>query len=199
VSAQTVILNRKLENMREQFKKNLTAMDEIRSDYEKSLNARLSEMQNEMKEKLADHDASLRSEFETELEKYTRTLNDELGKKIDDISSEYAKLKAENDEMQALMKKTEKELAGEISGLSDKLEKRDENMKNEARRRMEKVYDEFQKFTEKYPHESFEPGAADALLMQMESVKSDFRAGFYESCMALSNQHGNQILLIPSA
>ena len=69
MSAQTVVLNRKLENMREQFKKNLTAMDEIRSDYEKSLNARLSEMQEEMKEKLADHDASLRGEFETELEK----------------------------------------------------------------------------------------------------------------------------------
>ena len=83
MSAQTVLLNRKLENMREQFKKNLTAMDEIRSDYEKSLNERLSEMQEEMKEKLADHDASLRGEFETELEKYTRTLNEELGKKID--------------------------------------------------------------------------------------------------------------------
>lgn len=196
MSAQTVLLNRKLENMREQFKKNLTAMDEIRSDYEKSLNARLSEMQEEMKEKLADHDASLRGEFETELEKYIRTLNEELGKKIDEISSEYAKLKAENDEMQALMKKTEKELAGEISGLSGKLEKREESMKNEARRRMEKVYDEFQKFTEKYPHESFEPGAADALLMQMESVKADFRAGFYESCMALSSGTGFQIALM---
>ena len=196
MSAQTVLLNRKLENMREQFKKNLTAMDEIRSDYEKSLNARLSEMQEEMKEKLADHDASLRGEFETELEKYIRTLNEELGKKIDEISSEYAKLKAENDEMQALMKKTEKELAGEISGLSGKLEKREESMKNEARRRMEKVYDEFQKFTEKYPHESFEPGAADALLMQMESVKSDFRSGFYESCMALSSGTGFQISLM---
>lgn len=196
MSAQTVILNRKLENMREQFKKNLTAMDEIRSEYEKSLNERLSEMQREMKEKLADHDASLRNEFETELEKYTTALNGELEKKIDEISSEYAKLKAENDEMQVLMKQTEKELAGEISGLSGKLEKRGENMKSEARRRMEKVYDEFQKFTEKYPHESFEPGAADALLMQMESVKADFRAGFYESCMALSSGTGFQIALM---
>ncbi|MBP0976772.1 MAG: hypothetical protein J6P89_01175, partial [Oscillospiraceae bacterium] len=141
MSAQTVLLNRKLENMREQFRKNLTAMDEIRSDYERSLNERLSEMQQEMKEKLADHDASLRTEFETELEKYTKTLNEELGKKIDEISSEYARLKSENDEMQALMKKTENELAGEISGLSGKLEKREESMKNEARRRMEKVYD----------------------------------------------------------
>ena len=121
MSAQTVVLNRKLENMREQFKKNLTAMDEIRSEYERSLNERLSEMQEEMKEKLADHDASLRGEFETELEKYTKTLNEELGKKIDEISSEYAKLKAENDEMQALMKKTENELAGEISGFRESL------------------------------------------------------------------------------
>ncbi|WP_044973552.1 apolipoprotein A1/A4/E domain-containing protein [Ruminococcus sp. HUN007] len=196
MSAQTVILNRKLENMRGQFKKNLAAMDEIRSEYEKSLNDRLAQVQQEMKEKLADHDASLRGEFETELEKYTAALNDELGKKIDEISSEYAKLKAENDEMQVLMKKTEKELAGEISGLSGKLEKREETMKNEARRRMENVYDEFQKFSEKYPHESFEPGAADALLMQLESVKSDFRAGFYESCMALSSGTGFQIALM---
>ena len=61
---------------------------------------------------------------------------------------------------------------------------------------MREELDEFQKFTEKYPHESFEPGAADALLMQMESVKADFRAGFYESCMALSSGTGFQIALM---
>ncbi len=196
MSAQTVLLNRKLEKMRAQYRSNIQAMDEIRSGYEKSLSQKLDEMRSEMQEKLSEHDESLRSEFEKELEKYTASMSEELDRKIDEISSEYAKLKAENDEMRAVMKKTEKELSDELGGISERLGTREENMKNEARLRMEKVYDEFQSFSERFPHEYFEPNAADALLMQMESVKADFRSGFYEACMAGSSSAGFQIALL---
>lgn len=196
MSAQTVLLNRKLDKMRSQYRDNVAAMDAMRNEFEKSLSDRLSEMQQEMKDKLSEHDESLRTEFESELEKYSAALNGELNKKIDEISAEYAKLKADNDEMRALMKKTEKELNDELAGITDRLGTREENMKNEARIRMEKVYDEFQEFSDRYPHEFFEPAAADALLMQMESVKADFKSGFYESCMASSSGIGFQIALI---
>jgi len=196
MSAQTVLLNRKLEKMRSQYQNNVKSMDAMRSDYEKSLSEKLSQMQQEMKEKLTEHDESLRTEFENELEKYSSSLSEELNKKIDEISAEYAQLKAENDEMRAQMKKIEKELTDELTGMSDRLSSREENMKREARSRMEKVYDEFQSFSERYPHESFEPNAADALLMQMESVKVDFMSGFYEACMASSSGIGFQIAMI---
>lgn len=196
MSAQTVLLNRKLEKMRSQYRDNVAAMDAMRNDFEKNLSDRLSEMQQEMKEKLSEHDESLRTEFENELEKYSSALNRELNQKIDEINAEYAKLKADNDEMRALMKKTEKELNDELSGMTERLGSREENMKKEAQRRMENVYDEFQRFSDRYPHEFFEPAAADALLMQMESVKTDFSSGFYESCMASSSGIGFQIALI---
>ncbi len=196
MSAQTVLLNRKLEKMRAQYRDNVVSMESMRSDYEKSLSERLSAMQQEMKEKLSEHDEQLRTELENELEKYSADLSAELNRRIDEINSEYARLKAENDEMRAQMKKTEKELSDELAGMSGRLSSREENMKREAQCRMEKVYDEFQKFSDRYPHESFEPNAADALLMQMESVKVDFSSGFYEACMASSSGIGFQIAMI---
>lgn len=196
MSTQTVLLNKKLDRMRSQYRENVAAMESIKIDFEKSISERLSDIQQEMRDKLSEHDDSLRSEFENELEKYSSALNEELNRKIDEISSGYAKLKADNEEMQAQMKKTEKELNDELSGISGRLSSREESMKKEAMTRMEKVYNEFQAFSEKYPHEFFEPAAADALLMQMESVKTDFRSGFYEACMASASGIGFQISLI---
>lgn len=196
MSAQTVILNRKLEKLRTQYNNNVKSMDAMRSDYEKSLNEKLSLMQKEMQDKLSEHDESLRIEFEKELEKYSSELNSELNKKIDDMSREYAQLKAENDEMRAQMKQIEKEITGQLNSMTSRLDTREQSMKNEAQSRMEKVYDEFQKFSSEYPHEFFEPNAADALLMQMESLKVDFRSGFYEACMASASGTGFQIALL---
>lgn len=195
MSAKTVLLNRKLENLRTQYQNNIKSMDEMRSEYEKSLTDRLAAMQNEMQNKLSEHDEVLRTEYEKYLEEYSAALNKELNKKIDDISAGYAKLKEENDLMYARMKEIEKEISGELKSMNLRMDSREQTMREEARRRMEKLYDEFQRFSSGYPHEFFEPSAADALLMQMESVKADFKSGFYESCMASSSGIGFQIAL----
>ena len=107
MSAKTVLLNRKLENLRTQYQNNIKSMDEMRSEYEKSLTDRLAAMQNEMQNKLSEHDEVLRTEYEKYLEEYSAALNKELNKKIDDISAGYAKLKEENDLMYARMKEIE--------------------------------------------------------------------------------------------
>ena len=61
MSAKTVLLNRKLENLRTQYQKNIKSMDEMRSEYEKSLTDRLAAMQNELKKKQNNGCASMKN------------------------------------------------------------------------------------------------------------------------------------------
>lgn len=187
MSAQSVILGKRLDKLRTQYQDNVKSMDQMRADYEKSVSIRLENMQKEMQKKLSEYDEDLRIEYEKELEKFSEELSRELETRIDAINREYVKLKNENDDMRAQMKLIEKELSDELHGISSRLDVREQTMKNEAQKRMEKAYDDFQRFSVSYPHEFFEPNAADALLMQMESVKVDFRSGFYEACMASSS------------
>lgn len=193
MSTQSVILNKKLEKLRKQYQSNVRSMDDMRADYETAVKKRLEALDHDMQQKLSDHDKNLRTEYEKEFTEYSERINAELDSKIEEINSEYLKLKNENDDMRIEMKRIESEMSEELHRISGKLENREQLMKNEAQQRMEKAYDDFHRFSVSYPHEFFEPNAADALLMQMESVKVDFRSGFYEACMASSSNIKFQI------
>ena len=139
MSAQSVILGKRLEKLRTQYQDNVKSMDQMRTDYEKSVCIRLENMQKEMQKKLSEHDEDLRIEYEKELEKFSDELSRELETRIDAINREYVKLKNENDDMRAQMKLIEKELSDELHGISSRLDTREQTMKNEAQKRMEKA------------------------------------------------------------
>ncbi len=196
MSTETVMINRKIERMRAQYQDNLRSMDEIRTEYEASVNRQLNSLQNDMREKISENNRKTYSEFENEFKLYTEQMNRQLNAKIEDINSSYLDLKKENDEMKEQLFRLENELSKNLHDISFKLDNSQMHRCNEASRRMEKAYDNFSHFSSEYPHEFFEPNAADALLMQMESTKIDFRSGFFEACMADSSNIEFQISML---
>jgi len=193
MSAESVLLKRKLETLRSKYQANLRSMDDMRSEYEGSVSLQLKKMQEEMDEKIKENSEKTYAGFEAEFNRFTEDLNRQLNEKIEEISSEYASLKKENDEMHRAMLRLEDELTNELRSFSARKEDEENARSSEAARRMEAAYEHFDEFSGKYPHDFFEPSAADALLMQMEATKTDYRSGFYEACMADSSNIEFQI------
>lgn len=196
MSAQTVLLSRKLERLRMQYKNNSENMESIRKNYENTINTELEEMRADIHEKIISHNEALDLEYEKEFERYTKQMNKHLNTEVEKINTDYAKLKRENDDMRIEMDRIEKEIFKELHNTEHRIVQKENFKRQEAEERMEKVYDIFCEFSKSYPHEFFEPNAADALLMQMEQTKVDFRLGFYEACMANSSSLEFQIASI---
>lgn len=193
MSTETVLLSRKLERLRKQYKNNSDNMDVIRKNYERTVSRELEELRNDIQEKVTSHNEMLSAQYHKEFETYRERMDKQLKLEVEKINDEYAKLKNENDDMRIEMNRIEKELSEELHDMSRRITEKENLKEEEARRRMEKVYDVFGDFSRKYPHEFFEPNSADALLMQMEQSKVDFRLGFYEACMANSSSMEFQI------
>lgn len=193
MSTESVLLKRKLETLRSKYQANLRSMDDMRSEYEGSVSLQLKKMQEEMDKKIKENSEKTYVGFEAEFNKFTENLNRQLNEKIEEISSEYDALKKENDEMHKAMLKLEDELTSELRSFSARKNDEENARSSEASRRMEAAYEHFDEFSRQYPHDFFEPSAADALLMQMEATKTDFRSGFYEACMADSSNIEFQI------
>ncbi len=196
MSTETVMINRKIEKMRAQYQSNLISMDNMRTEYEASVNRQLNDMRDDINKKISENNEKTYSQFEHELNQYTEQMNIQLNEKIEEISSSYSQLKKENDDMRQQMIRLENELSKNLHDISFKLDNSQTHRSNEASRRMEHAYDNFSLFSASYPHEFFEPNAADALLMQMESTKIDFRSGFFEACMAESSNIEFQISML---
>ncbi len=182
-----VILEQKLDRLKKQYKNNITNMEHMRKSYEDSVNRELVQMQKEMLEKISSHEDALKAEYDKEFKDYTDRMQRQLHSQIENINGEYASLKSENDKMRSEIEKLESQIISEIAVINKKVDDNKNLKESQARIRMEKVYDDFHNFSVRYPHEFFEPNASDALLMQMEQTKIDFRMGFYEACMANSS------------
>ncbi len=195
MSVETAMLNKKLESLRRQYQSNIENMDLMRSEYESSVNKKLEKTQQDMINTVIEHDNQLRTEYEKEFNSYSDKINNQLNEKIEEMNADYMRLKNENDNMHLQMLKIETELTSQLHNINKKITDKDTIQKNEAQKRMEKAYNQFHDFSVKYPHEFFEPNAANALLMQMESTKVDFNSGFYEACMANSSNIEFQLVL----
>ncbi len=195
MSVETVMLNKKLEKLRRQYESNIQNMDYIRSEYESSVNKKLEETQQDLINTVREHDTQLRTEYEKEFKSFSDRINNQLNEKIEEMNADYMKLKRENDDMRLQMLEIETELSSQLHNINKKITDKDTIQKNEAQKRMEKAYNQFHEFSVKYPHEFFEPNAANALLMQMEATKVDFNSGFYEACMANSSNIEFQLVM----
>ncbi len=184
MGTETLILNRKLDMLRAKYLTNMRLMENIKNDHEQKVNAELEKMRQDIRTQVSEHDEALKNEYQTAYENYTQNVDRMLDNGIETLNQEYMKLKSENEKMLSEMEAVETEISDSLNDLKSDLAEKETLKKNEASSRLEKAYNSFDELTRCYPHDFFEPNAANALLMQLESAKVDFNAGFYEACMA---------------
>lgn len=184
MSTETLVLNRKLDMLRAKYLANMRLMENIKKDHEQQVNEELEKLRQDIRTKVSEHDDALKNEYQSAYENYTQKVDLMLDKSIESLNQEYMKLRTENENMLSEMEAVETEISDSLNDLKTDLAEKETLKKNEASVRLEKAYNSFDELTHLYPHDFFEPNAANALLMQLESAKVDFHAGFYEACMA---------------
>ena len=138
MSTETVLLSRKLERLRKQYKNNSDNMDVIRKNYERTVSRELEELRNDIQEKVTSHNEMLSAQYHKEFETYRERMDKQLKLEVEKINDEYAKLKNENDDMRIEMNRIEKELSEELHDMSRRITEKENLKEEEARRRMEK-------------------------------------------------------------
>ncbi|MDO5560786.1 MAG: hypothetical protein Q4F95_14495 [Oscillospiraceae bacterium] len=185
---QTVNLNNKLRTLRSEYERNAAQMNRMRGAYEQKVNNRLESLREELGRIILEDEQKNRSSYEDEFRIYTQKVEAQLKESIAGSNIQYKKLVEENEKLRSEFEQLEKMLAARVSSIDEKMARGENTRKEEASKRMEQTYNCFAKFSASYPHEFFMPHIADALLMRMESSKSDFKRGFYEACMADSSE-----------
>ena len=184
MGTETLVLNRKLDMLRAKYQTNMRLMENIRKDHEQKVNEELEKMRQNIRTQVSEHDEALRNEYQSAYENYTQNVDRMLDNGIEALNREYMTLRQENEKMLSEMESVETEISDSLNALNSGLSEKEALKKSEASSRLEKAYNSFDDLTRSCPHDFFEPNAANALLMQLESAKVDFHAGFYEACMA---------------
>ncbi len=184
MGTETLMLNRKLDLLRAKYQTNMRLMQNIKDDHEQRVREELDKLRRDIRTQVSEHDEALKNEYSSAYEAYTENVDRILDSGIETLNNDYMKLKSENEKMLSEMEEVETEISDSLKALKADNAENEELKKSEASSRLEKAYNLFDELTQNYPHDVFEPNAANALLMQLESAKVDFHAGFYEACMA---------------
>lgn len=184
MGTETLVLNRKLDLLRAKYQTNMRQMENMQEEHERKVNEELEKLRLDIRAQVSEHDEAVKEEYRAAYENYTKNVDRMLDTGLEALDQEYIKLRNENEEMLSEMEAIRSELSDSLHELKSDIKEKEAMQKEEASSRLEKAYDSFEELTHNYPHDFFEPNAANALLMQLESAKVDFHAGFYEACMA---------------